>query len=129
MEQVKVIDGVTVVFTKINNTKLTQPFYVISKFFKKQDLDADLEEVLIDFITSENFEGVKAALFSGILLEGYGRATDADAMDAVMEEKGLTFEALLFSEAVMNYLGKFFKKIGEAGSLNQSKMDTKEKMT
>jgi len=108
---------------------LTAPFYTLNKLFRGQDPEKELDDVLLEIMLSPKCQETKETFFKNMIVEGYGRLSDLDALDSVLDEKGLHFEALLFSEAVMNYLGKFFKKIGEAGSLNQSKMDTKEKMT
>lgn len=124
METIKVIDGLTVVFAKIRNSELTQPFYILNKLFRGQDPEKELDDVLLEVMISPKCQETKETLFKNIIIEGFGRLSDPDAMDQVLEEKGLHFEAVLFSEAVMNYLGKFFQKAIEAGKSQPVKKDT-----
>lgn len=136
----------TIDFYKIPNIKLTRFFTAYQGFQmkmvkglnlknltdEKEILEKDIPvDQLIDIasrsfeIVNESFyEPMRNLFFKNSMIVGYGLASDPVIIEKVLDEEGLDFEFILFTEAVKNYLGGSLAKVGERGKLlQQEKQD------
>ena len=135
------IGSKTVDFYKIPNIKLTRFFTAYQGFQMKMvkglnlknitdekdilDKDIPVDQLIdiasrsFDIVNEAFYEPIKNLFFENAMIVGYGLASDAVILERVLEEEGLDFEFLLFTEAVKNYLGGSLAKVGERGKLLQ----------